>query len=95
MQKPPLDPNVADLAPVDEVLTDYDEEHLITYLRLLDAAEEGADWREVSRPASCCTATRKRSRIGRGGPMTVILRGLGGCQRWAISRSCERRADLG
>lgn len=29
--------------------TEYDEEHLVTYLRLLDAAKEGADWREVSR----------------------------------------------
>lgn len=25
----------------------YDERHFVTYLRLLDAAEEGADWREV------------------------------------------------
>jgi hypothetical protein len=31
------------------VLTVYDEEHLITYLRLLDADAEGADWREVAR----------------------------------------------
>jgi hypothetical protein len=30
------------------VLTGYDEEHLITYLRLLDADAEGADWREVA-----------------------------------------------
>lgn len=49
MQKPPLDPDVADLAPADDVLTEYDEEHLVTYLRLLDAAKAGADWREVSR----------------------------------------------
>ncbi|MGJ4973456.1 DNA -binding domain-containing protein [Bradyrhizobium sp. HKCCYLRH1073] len=49
MPKPPLDPDVADLVPVDEVLTEYDEEHLVTYLRLLDAVEAGADWREVSR----------------------------------------------
>lgn len=28
-------------------LTGYDEAHLSDYLRLLDAAEEGADWREV------------------------------------------------
>jgi hypothetical protein len=28
-------------------ITPYDERHLRTYLRLLDAAEEGADWREV------------------------------------------------
>jgi hypothetical protein len=25
----------------------YDEQHLVTYLRLLDAEAEGADWREV------------------------------------------------
>ena len=31
------------------MLTIYDEEHLITYLRLLDADAEGADWREVAR----------------------------------------------
>ena len=30
-------------------MTAYDEEHLITYLRLLDANAEGADWREVAR----------------------------------------------
>jgi Uncharacterized conserved protein (DUF2285) len=49
MQKPPLDPDVADTAPSDSLLTAYDEEHLITYLRLLDADVEGADWREVAR----------------------------------------------
>ncbi len=49
MQKPPLDPEVADTAPSDSVLTAYDEEHVITYLRLLDADAEGADWREVAR----------------------------------------------
>jgi hypothetical protein len=45
MQKRPLDPDVADTAPSDSVLTAYDEEHLITYLRLLGADAEGADWR--------------------------------------------------
>jgi hypothetical protein len=49
MQKPPLDPDVADTAPSDSVLTVYDEEHVITYLRLLDADAAGADWREVAR----------------------------------------------
>jgi hypothetical protein len=49
MQKPPLDPDVADAAPSNSVLTVYDEEHIITYLRLLDADAEGADWREVAR----------------------------------------------
>jgi hypothetical protein len=49
MQMPPLDPNVADLAPSGPVLTSYDEEHVVTYIRLLQAEGEGADWREVAR----------------------------------------------
>jgi Uncharacterized conserved protein (DUF2285) len=48
MQKIPLDPDIADIAPVDSVLTPYDHEHAITYLRLPDADAEGADWREVT-----------------------------------------------
>lgn len=39
---------MADVAPTDPVLTVYDEEHVITYLRMLDADAEGADWREVA-----------------------------------------------
>jgi hypothetical protein len=49
MKKPQLDPDVVDVAPTDSALTAYDEEHIITYLRLLDADAEGADWREVAR----------------------------------------------
>ena len=49
MQSPPLDPPVSDTAPSGGVLTGYDEQHLVTYLRLLDAEAEGADWREVAR----------------------------------------------
>jgi hypothetical protein len=48
MQKPPLDPDVADTAPSGSKLTVYDEEHIITYLRLLDADAAGADWRKVA-----------------------------------------------
>jgi len=33
--------------PQDEGVTSYDERHLVTYLRLLDAEAEGADWREA------------------------------------------------
>lgn len=44
-----LDPDVADGVPWSEDLTPYDEEHLVTYLRLLDAEADGADWREVAR----------------------------------------------
>jgi hypothetical protein len=46
---PPLDPDVADLAPTGPALTAYNEEHVVTYVRMLDADREGADWREVSR----------------------------------------------
>jgi hypothetical protein len=49
MHKPPLDPDVVDIAPADTTLTSYDQEHLVTYLRLLDADAEGADWSEVAR----------------------------------------------
>lgn len=49
MPKPPLDPSVADAAPTSEKLTSYDREHLVTYLRLLDADAQGADWSEVAR----------------------------------------------
>jgi Uncharacterized conserved protein (DUF2285) len=49
MQSPPLDPPVDDLAPTAGILTSYDERHAVTYLRLLDADAEGADWREVAK----------------------------------------------
>ncbi|MDE5458519.1 DUF2285 domain-containing protein [Bradyrhizobium sp. CSA112] len=48
-ETPPLDPDVADSAPDDPVLTGYDEQHLVTYWRLLDAETDGADWKEVAR----------------------------------------------
>ena len=40
---------IADRAPSDDGLIDYDHQHLIVYLRLLDAEAGGADWREVAR----------------------------------------------
>jgi len=49
MQKPSLDPDVADSAPNEPALTAYDEQHVVTYMRLLQAEGEGADWREVAR----------------------------------------------
>jgi hypothetical protein len=65
MQTPPLDPDIADIAPSGTALTSYDNEHLVTYLRLLDAHAEGADWREVARvvlhldPEHECDRARK------------------------------------
>jgi hypothetical protein len=39
----------SDPPPHSSRLTDYDRQHLALYVRLLDAAEEGADWTEVAR----------------------------------------------
>jgi hypothetical protein len=49
MNRPPVDPDVADVAPNESVMTTYDEQHVVTYMRLLQAESEGADWREVTR----------------------------------------------
>ncbi|AZG79040.1 DUF2285 domain-containing protein [Methylocystis sp. H62] len=40
---------VAEVAPTTLELTDYDLSHMIVYLRLLDAARDGAGWEEASR----------------------------------------------
>lgn len=47
--RPELDPDVDDEAPSGPDITLYDEAHFLTYLRLLDADAEGADWSEVAR----------------------------------------------
>jgi hypothetical protein len=48
MRKTILIPAVADKAPNSSTLTSYDEEKLLTYLRLLDAEAEGAEWDEAT-----------------------------------------------
>lgn len=47
--KAELEPDVEDAAPSADMITPYDEQHYITYLRLLDAKADGADWTEVAR----------------------------------------------
>ncbi len=47
--QPQLDPDVEDEAPTGPNITIYDERHFVTYLRLLDAQADGADWTEVAR----------------------------------------------
>jgi hypothetical protein len=37
-----------DRPPTSTQLTAYDERHFVTYLRLLDADDEGADWQEAA-----------------------------------------------
>ncbi|MGY4752587.1 DNA -binding domain-containing protein [Pannonibacter sp. Q-1] len=38
-----------DAPPPELQLTSYDREHMVLYLRILDADRDGADWREVVR----------------------------------------------
>ncbi|MCK1624065.1 DUF2285 domain-containing protein [Bradyrhizobium sp. 160] len=45
----PSDPKIADFPPNAPQLTPYDEQHAVTYMRLLDAEADNADWREVAR----------------------------------------------
>jgi Uncharacterized conserved protein (DUF2285) len=62
MPSPPLDPRCSDLAPKVDCLTCYDEEHLVTYLRLLDAYADGADWEDVARLVLHIDAQREPDR---------------------------------
>ncbi|NOG70826.1 DNA -binding domain-containing protein [Roseicella sp. DB1501] len=36
-----------DEPPSSQTLTPYDRQHMVLYLRLLDSARDGADWREA------------------------------------------------
>jgi hypothetical protein len=49
MNRSPVDPDVADMAPNESAMTTYDELHVVTYMRLLQAVSEGADWGDVAR----------------------------------------------
>lgn len=40
-------PEFDDAPPAIDRVTSYDERHFVTYLRLIDAADENADWREA------------------------------------------------
>ncbi len=42
-------PDFLESPPVSDSVTDYDEQHFVTYLRLLDAAADDADWREIAK----------------------------------------------
>jgi hypothetical protein len=59
--------NVAfvDEPPQTPSVTDYDREHLALYVRLLDAAEEGAEWMEVVHVLFGLDPNRDRERARR------------------------------
>jgi hypothetical protein len=70
-----LNPDVAGLAPDGDELTVYDEEHSVTYCRMLDAerAPTGARWRELF-----CISIRKRKPIAPAELSTATLRARNG-----------------
>ena len=86
MPQPPLDPPVADTAPNAETLTPYDEEHLVTYLRLLDAEADGADWTEVA--VSSCASIPRASPPAPAAPGKAIWHARSGWPNTAIGTFC-------
>ena len=90
MPSHPPDPDVDDLAPTDEALTAYDDEHISTYLRMLDAEAANADWREVTRIVLHIDPDREPERA-RGAYESHLARA-----KWMYStgyRHLLRRAD--
>jgi len=65
MVRPEIDAEVDDEAPAAATITRYDERHLITYLRLLDAAAQNVDWREAAREILRRDPSRRTSRVKR------------------------------
>jgi hypothetical protein len=65
MPLPPFDPPVSDTAPSDGILTSYDKQHLVTYLRLLDAEKDQADWEEVAKNVLHIDPSREPQRARR------------------------------
>jgi hypothetical protein len=45
----PLNLDLYDRAPTADAITPYDREHMITYLRTLDANRRGAAWEDIAR----------------------------------------------
>jgi hypothetical protein len=49
-----IDHDFLDEAPTSDQLQPYDERHLVTYLQLLDAEADRADWKETVRRVLHC-----------------------------------------
>jgi hypothetical protein len=64
MRTPPLDPDVADIAPSDPGLTSYDEGHLMTYACSTQTRKERTG---AKSHAWCCILIQNMNPIGPGG----------------------------
>ncbi len=82
---PPLDPKVADTAPDEQVLTPYDQQHAVTYVRLLDAGREPAIGREQAEIARAQALAHADSAPGMDGHAMTVGRGDAG--RGGVSES--------
>jgi hypothetical protein len=58
-------PELLECPPADNALTAYDEGHLATYLRLLDADAEGAAWEEAAQIVLGLDVESDRARAAR------------------------------
>jgi hypothetical protein len=56
---------IIDNVPTADELTSYDDQHLVTYLRLLDADADGAHWTEVCRVVLGLDPEKDRDRAHR------------------------------
>jgi len=59
------DPDFLDEAPSSDEIVAYDERHLTTYLRLLDAESERAGWQEAARRILGCDPDAEAERAQR------------------------------
>ena len=58
-------PMLADEPPGAKTLTDYDQEHLVTYRALLDAEADRAEWDEAALLVLCIDPIREPARARR------------------------------
>ena len=72
-----LEQPVADQAPLIERVTDYDRAHLVTYLRLLDAARRRDHGEDIATEAACCKLFTSEM-VGRVADRAVQIHGGNG-----------------
>ncbi|RWK50346.1 MAG: DUF2285 domain-containing protein [Mesorhizobium sp.] len=87
MPKMPLNAQFADTAPTSSAPTAYDEHCMLTYMRLLDASADGADWREVAHSVLHIDPEQEPERAFRAWA-THLARA-----RWMTGNACWHRSS--
>ncbi len=93
----PRDTPISDIAPTASILTDYDRQHASTYLRLLDAESDGADWKDVARIVLYIDPARESDRARHAWKATSPAHSRSRSHRWrgGISRALILRGSMG